>query len=89
MMNIFDNFIIRNNEEQFTLSNSQTYHHVMFIILLFIATSIVKTHLTMALQAGDWFWKNYILQVKIESTRNLIFCFNIKSEFKKSEKEEK
>ena len=89
MMNIFDNFIIRNNEEQFTLSNSQTYHHVMFTILLFITTSIVKTHLTMALQADDWFWKNYILQVKIESTRNLIFCFNIKSEFKKSEKEEK
>ena len=43
----------------------------------------------MALQADDWFWKNYILQVKIESTRNLIFCFNIKSELKKSEKEEK
>ena len=64
MMNIFDNFIIRNNEEQFTLSNSQTYHHVMFTILLFITTSIVKTHLTMALQADDWFWKNYILQVK-------------------------
>ena len=33
--------------------------------------------------------KNYTLQLKIESTRNLIFCFNIKSEFKKSEKEEK
>ena len=43
----------------------------------------------MALQADAWFWKNYILQVKIESTRNLIFCFNIKSELKKSEKEEK
>ena len=61
----------------------------MFTILLFITTSIDKTHLTKALQADDWFWKNYTLQLKIESTRNLIFCINIKSEFKKSEKEEK
>ena len=54
----------RNNEEQFTLSNSQTDNHVMFTILLFITTSIDKTHLTMALQADDWCWKKLHFTVK-------------------------
>ena len=36
----------------------------MFTILLFITTSIDKTHLTKALQADDWFWKKLHFTVK-------------------------
>ena len=70
----------RNNEKQFILSNSQTDNQVMFTIFL-IYSNIYLQNLPYNCTAS-WYLilKKNSLQVKIESTRNLIFCFTIKSD---------
>ena len=55
----------RNNEKQFTLSNSQTDNHVIFTIFSFILVSIYETHLTVVLQTGSWFWKRTVYRLTV------------------------